>query len=447
MRLVHLLVVPVPRSQRFLEVLLVIRLVELVPSHTADRDPNLSRPLQRIGKFFAERQRGDADRGADVELQRDVATAFAFVSRRRRSNKRLRVGKLFDVDSQTIVDVPVLFIERLSPTAAGAGVVRRTEVERMRGLYIRDAAVSQRWHPPLALRIITARRTDGQHRQGQHDEGVAHPHIVPLERPGCTMRHADDDDEPAMTRLKGRVALITGAQQGIGRAIALAFAHEGADVVVNYLDDLHAAERVAADARKTGVRALVVQGDVSRVDHGQALVARSVQELGGLDILVNNAGVYPRSPFLDLSEREWDFVLDVNLKGSCFCAQAAARAMIAGGRRGAIINLSSSSVRGQPRGVHYTASKGGVITMTRTMALELAPHGIRVNAIAPGTTDTAQPRGGNTEEELLAMAKTIPLGRIAQPEDIASVAVFLAGDESRHITGQTLHVNGGLLMR
>jgi len=251
-----------------------------------------------------------------------------------------------------------------------------------------------------------------------------------------------------MTRLKGRVALVTGAQQGIGRAIALAFAHEGADVVVNYLDDLGAAERVATDARKSGVRALVVQGDVSRVDQCQALVARAVQELGGLDVLVNNAGVYPRSPFLELSEREWDFVLDVNLKGSCFCAQAAAKAMIAAGRRrGSIINLSSSSVRGQPRGVHYTASKGGVITMTRTMALELAPHGIRVNAIAPGTTDTAQPRGGNTEEELVAMAKTIPLGRIAQPEDIASVAVFLAGDESRHMTGQTLHVNGGLLMR
>jgi NAD(P)-dependent dehydrogenase (short-subunit alcohol dehydrogenase family) len=104
-------------------------------------------------------------------------------------------------------------------------------------------------------------------------------------------------------------------------------------------------------------------------------------------------------------------------------------------------------VRGQPRGVHYTASKGGVIAMTRTMALELAPHGIRVNAIAPGTTDTAQPRGGMSEDELVAFARQIPLGRIAQPEDIASVAVFLASQESRHMTGQTLHVNGGLLMR
>jgi len=250
-----------------------------------------------------------------------------------------------------------------------------------------------------------------------------------------------------MTRLKGRVALVTGAQQGIGKAMALAFAREGADVVVNYLDDAGGAEQVATQARKSGVRAVVAQADVARVDQGQALVARAVQELGGLDVLVNNAGVYPRSPFLDLSEREWDHVLDVNLKGSCFCAQAAARAMIAGGRRGSIINLSSSSVRGQPRGVHYTASKGGIITMTRTMALELAPHGIRVNAIAPGTTDTAQPRGGMSEEELVAFARQIPLGRIAQPDDIASVAVFLASEESRHMTGQTLHVNGGLYMR
>jgi NAD(P)-dependent dehydrogenase (short-subunit alcohol dehydrogenase family) len=249
-----------------------------------------------------------------------------------------------------------------------------------------------------------------------------------------------------MTRLAGKIALVTGAQQGIGRAIAIACAREGADVLVNFLDDPAAAERVAAEARAAGVRALVARGDVARSADVQALVGRAVQELGGVDILVNNAGIYPRSLFLELAEDEWDRVLDVNLKGSFLCAQAAARAMIAGGRPGSIINLSSSSIRGQARGVHYTASKGGIVTMTRSMALELAPHRIRVNAIAPGTTDTAQPRGGHTEAELCAMAQTIPLGRIAQPEDIAAVAVFLASDEARHMTGQTLHVNGGLYM-
>src|SRR2546427_10193667 len=127
----------------------------------------------------------------------------------------------------------------------------------------------------------------------------------------------------SMTRLKGRVALVTGAQQGIGRAMALALAREGADVVVNYLDDAGAAEQVAKEARACGVRAVVAQADVAHVDQNQALVARAVKELGGLDVLVNNAGVYPRSPFLDLSEREGDHVLGVNLNGSVFCCQAA----------------------------------------------------------------------------------------------------------------------------
>src|SRR5215475_3102888 len=170
------------------------------------------------------------------------------------------------------------------------------------------------------------------------------------------------------------------------------------------------------------------------------MVARVADELGGLDILVNNAGVYPRVPFLEMRESDWDLVLDVNLKGGCLCAQAAARAMIAGRRRGAIINMASQAIRGAVRGVHYSASKGGVVAMTRAMALELAPHGIRVNAIAPGLTDTAQPRYGNTEAELQAMAKTLPLGRIAQPEEIAGVAVFLASDAASYMIGQTVHV-------
>ena len=134
------------------------------------------------------------------------------------------------------------------------------------------------------------------------------------------------------------------------------------------------------------------------------MVTQIVGELGGLDVLVNNAGVYPRVPFLDMRESDWDLVLDVNLKGGFFCAQAAARAMIAGHRRGSVINMASQAIRGAVRGVHYSASKGGVVAMTRAMALELAPHGIRVNAIAPGLTDTAQPRYGNTEDELAVMA-------------------------------------------
>ncbi|HZO41667.1 MAG TPA: 3-oxoacyl-ACP reductase family protein [Methylomirabilota bacterium] len=247
-------------------------------------------------------------------------------------------------------------------------------------------------------------------------------------------------------RLGGKVALVTGAQQGIGRAIALAFAREGADVGVNYLDDRNAAEKVVQEVRGAGRRAVLVQADVAQASGIDAMVSQVVGELGGLDVLVNNAGVYPRVPFLEMRERDWDLVLDVNLKGGFFCAQAAARAMIAARRRGSVINMASQAIRGAVRGVHYSASKGGVVAMTRAMALELAPHGIRVNAIAPGLTDTAQPRYGNTEDELAVMASAVPLGHMAQPEDIARVAVFLASDDAAHMTGQTVHVNGGSFM-
>ncbi len=247
-------------------------------------------------------------------------------------------------------------------------------------------------------------------------------------------------------RLRGKIALVTGAQQGIGRGIALAFAREGADVAVNYLDDRVEAEKVMREVRATGQRAVLVQADVARPTDAQTMVEQVLSALGGLDVLVNNAGVYPRVPFLEMRETDWDLVLDVNLKGGFLCAQAAARAMVAAGRRGSIINMASQAIRGAVRGVHYSASKGGVVAMTRATALELAPHGIRVNAIAPGLTDTAQPRYGNNEDELAAMARAVPLGRMAQPDDIAAVAVFLASDDARHVTGQTVHVNGGSYM-
>jgi NAD(P)-dependent dehydrogenase (short-subunit alcohol dehydrogenase family) len=247
-------------------------------------------------------------------------------------------------------------------------------------------------------------------------------------------------------RLRGKVALVTGAQQGIGRGIALAFAREGADVALNYLDDRAAAETVMQQVRAAGRRAALVQTDVARPAEVETMVTRVLDELGGIDVLVNNAGVYPRVPFLAMREPDWDLVLDVNLKAGFFCAQAAAQAMIDAGRRGSIINMASQAIRGAVRGVHYSASKGGVVAMTRAIALELAPHGIRVNAIAPGLTDTAQPRYGNTEEELAVMASAVPLGRMAHPDDIAAVAVFLASDDARHVTGQTVHVNGGSYM-
>ncbi|HXH84538.1 MAG TPA: SDR family NAD(P)-dependent oxidoreductase, partial [Candidatus Tectomicrobia bacterium] len=193
-------------------------------------------------------------------------------------------------------------------------------------------------------------------------------------------------------------------------------------------------------------RAAVVQGDVSRRDDATALVGRAVEALGPPEVVVNNAGVFPRVAFLDMRDADWDHVLGVNLTGTFLVAQAAARVLVSAGRPGAIVNISSSAVRGDPRGVHYSASKAGVIGLTRAMALALAPHRIRVNAIAPGLTDTAQPRHGNTEAELAARAREIPLGRMATPDEIARVAVFLATDEAAWITGEVVHVNGGAYM-
>jgi 3-oxoacyl-[acyl-carrier protein] reductase len=248
-------------------------------------------------------------------------------------------------------------------------------------------------------------------------------------------------------RSLGRIVLVTGAQQGIGRATALAFAREGADVVLNYLDDLRAAETAASEIRALGRKCVVLPGDMGRTDDVARLVDGAERQLGPVDVLVNNAGIFPRSAFLELAEAEWDRVHGVNLKGTFLCTQAVARRLVARGAPGAVVNLASSAAyRSSPRGVHYVASKAGVVGLTRAIALELAPHRIRVNAIAPGLTDTAQPRYGNSEAEVQAMAQTVPLGRMGQPEDVADAAVFLASDAARHITGQVLHVNGGQVL-
>ena len=238
--------------------------------------------------------------------------------------------------------------------------------------------------------------------------------------------------------------LVTGAQRGIGRAIAVRFGAAGADVALNYLDDKVGAESAAAEIMALGRRAVTIAADIARPDEARRLVADAERALGPIDVLVNNAGIFPRAPFLELSEEMWDAVIDTNLKATFVCSQEAARRMVAAGRPGVIVNLSSGApYRGSMRATAYMSSKLGIVGLTRGMARELAPLGIRVNAIAPGVTNTAMPRLGNTEEGLAVLAKNNPSGRLAEPEDIADVVVFLSSDEARHLVGQLIHVNGG----
>ena len=234
--------------------------------------------------------------------------------------------------------------------------------------------------------------------------------------------------------LAGHVALVTGAQQGIGAAIARAFGAAGAAVVINWLDDQPGAEAVAADVRAAGAKVELVQGSVTDRDAIEAMLA-AADGLGGISILVNNAAIFPRTPFLELTEADWDSVIDINLRAGFLLAQAAAKRMVAAKRAGAIINLTSGAAyRGSPNGVHYVTSKAGVVGLTRGMSMELAPHRIRVNAIAPGLTDTAQPRYGMTEAEIAAKGESMPFGLVA-PADIA--------DAAKRVSGQILHVNSG----
>ena len=243
--------------------------------------------------------------------------------------------------------------------------------------------------------------------------------------------------------LEGRVALVTGAQQGIGKAVAEAMGREGASVVVQYFDDIDAANEVAALVRSYGPDAVVVQGDVGvRGDCEAALHAG--RELGGVNLLVNNAGIFPRRSFVDMTDDDWNNVQNVNVVGGFRCLQLMARDLITDGRHGTAVNLSSVAFfRNSARGAHYAASKGAIIGFTRAVSTELAPYGIRVNAIAPGIVDTAQPRDGMTEQQIAAASALVPLGAMATPDEVADVAVFLSSDLSRHITGQTLQVNGG----
>jgi 3-oxoacyl-[acyl-carrier protein] reductase len=250
-----------------------------------------------------------------------------------------------------------------------------------------------------------------------------------------------------MFNLANKKALVTGASRGIGRGIALALAEQGAAVAVNYRSQAEEAEEVAAGIKKMGREAFAVQADVAVAGSVAKMFEEVKNKWGKLDILVNNAGILKSAPFEELGEEDWDQIIAVNLKGQFLCAKEAVKLMRAGGR---IINLASIASGGVGVGfinlAHYTASKGGVVALTETMAIELGPKNINVNAIAPGVIES------DMTKEMLADEKTkqgmlarLAKKRVGRPRDIGAAAAFLASDEADYITGTVLYVDGGWL--
>ncbi len=248
------------------------------------------------------------------------------------------------------------------------------------------------------------------------------------------------------SRLLGRRALVTGSSKGIGRGIALRLAQEGADVVINYNSDPKGAEEALADVLAAGRKGVMIQGNTGSVDAVRALVAQSADALGGLDVLVNNAGIERHAPFWDVTEQDYDRVLDVNLKGVFFGTQAFVQHCRAAGQGGKVINISSvHEDLAFPNFAPYCASKGGLRMLARTLAVELGPLGITINNIAPGAIETPMnAKLLNDAEKLEALTRQIPLGRLGKPGDVAGLAVFLASSDSDYVTGSTYFVDGGL---
>jgi glucose 1-dehydrogenase len=247
-------------------------------------------------------------------------------------------------------------------------------------------------------------------------------------------------------RLEGKVAAITGGNQGIGLGIAQRFIQEGAAVAICYRADTASAERVAESLRVGGGKAIAIQADVSKIADGQRFISQTVSLLGALDILVNNAGVEKRADFWDVTETDYDFVMDVNLKGLFFVTQAMVRYLMQAKRPGKIINISSVHEELPfPHFSSYCASKGGLKMLTRNLSIELAPLNITINNIAPGAIETPINKNLlNDPVKLKNLLENIPLRRLGKPEDVASVAAFLASDESNYVTGTTFVVDGGL---
>jgi 3-oxoacyl-[acyl-carrier protein] reductase len=242
--------------------------------------------------------------------------------------------------------------------------------------------------------------------------------------------------------LQGKVALVTGASRGIGRAIAIRLAREGAAVTVNYASRANEARKLVGEIEAAGGKALAVQADVGRVTDVVRLFDETIAHFGKLDILVNNAGIMVTKPVAKVTEAEFDRIFDVNVKGTFFACQLAATRLAEGGR---IINLSSSTtVRMMPNYGAYVATKGAVEQVTRSLAGELGPRGITVNVISPGPTETELFKEGKTAEDIRRYAQASAFDRLGQPMEIADVVAFLASDAAGWVTGQNLRVNGGI---